>query len=171
MSEQSPTLFDTSKLPDSADTRPVLFLDQTFSSAKLAAILEASKDWRIELHSKYFPSDEKDHNWIPVVAARGWLILSCDKRIKSWRADDGVNRRAAVESAAKMFFMGRGGRPLADYAYDIGSARVAILRMAKKNRGPFFAKIHRHGHVEMFFLEKRKQTSRDKTRARDGNVV
>lgn len=36
---------------------------------------------------------------------------------------------------------------------------------------PRIATIHRHGHAEMFFLEKQAQTSRDKTRARYGNVV
>lgn len=86
-------------------------------------------------HDKHFPKDEKDHVWIPVVAARGWLIISCDKRIKSWRAEGGLGRAAAVESRAKMFFMGRGGRSLPDYAYDIGHARHKILRLAKKHRG------------------------------------
>jgi hypothetical protein len=145
-------------------------LDQTFSSQKLAAALSVAKEWRIELHSKHFPSDEKDHNWIPVAAARGWLILSCDKRIKQWRSEGGVNRKAAVESGAKIFFLGRGGRPLADYAYDIGTARHQILRLAKNNKGPLFAKIHRFGKVETFYLEKQR-TQRERTRAKYGDVV
>jgi hypothetical protein len=70
MNEQSPTLFDTSKPPE-PDPRPVLFLDQTFSSQKLAALLRAAPEWRIELHGDHFDSDEKDHVWISVVAQRG----------------------------------------------------------------------------------------------------
>jgi len=169
MNEQSPTLFDTSKPPE-PDPRPVLFLDQTFSSQKLAALLRAAPEWRIELHGDHFDSDEKDHVWISVVAQRGWLILSCDKRIKKWQTEGGLARRAAVESRAKIFFCGRGGRPLADYGYDVGHARHQMLRLVKQNRGPLFARVMRGGKVQTFFLE-RPKTKRDRTRAKYGDVI
>jgi PIN like domain len=158
---------DTSQPPSEP---AVLLLDQTFSSVKLAAILSAAPEWTIELHGKHFKGDAKDHEWVPVAASRGWLILSCDKRIRKWRTENGLARRAAIESAAKVFFLARGSRPFAEYGYIVGRARNSILRLAKKNRGgPLFARILSNGTVEALYMDN--LTKRDKTRQKFGNVI
>src|SRR2546427_4868502 len=100
--EPSNTLFDISKPPPpEEDRRPVVVLDQTFSSAKIAGHLRAFQEWRVELHGSHFASNCPDHVWIPDCAKRGWIVLSCDKAIRrSPKVCDAVER-----SKAKVFFM------------------------------------------------------------------
>jgi hypothetical protein len=146
--EPSNTLFDISRLPPPEDRRPVIVLDQTFSSAKIAGFLSSFGEWRVELHGKHFASNCPDHVWIPECAKRGWIILSCDKAIRR-----SPQVCAAVEAShAQVFFMGRGGRRGEDYMAIIGTARHRILRIAKNNAGPFFARIHQTAVVELVGL-------------------
>ena len=37
--------------------------------------------YRIELHDAHFPQDTTDTAWIRQVAARGWVVLTCDRQI------------------------------------------------------------------------------------------
>lgn len=168
---------DLSKTPSTslppevpADDRPVLVLDQTFSSPKLKAILEAAPDWRVVLHKDHFPPDAKDHEWIPECGRRGWLILSCDKRMRTWTAEDGLARRAAMESRAKIFFCTSGGRPLSDYGYCVGNARKKILNLARKSHGPLFAKIRNDGTLIELERDKKTETKRQRTMRKYGKV-
>lgn len=142
--EQSKTLFDTSK-PPPEDRRPVILLDQTFSSANIAAHLRVFPEWRVELHGEHFTANMPDDEWIPECGRRGWLVLSCDKEIR--RSPEVV--AAVQKSKAKVFFMGKGGRRGEDYMSIIGTARHRILRTAKQNAGPFFARVTRNAEVEV----------------------
>jgi hypothetical protein len=157
--EPSKTLFDISKpQPPEEDRRPVIVLDQTFSSVKIATHLQAFNDWRVELHGSHYAQNCPDHIWIPDAARRGWIVLSCDKAIRrSPELCEAVER-----SKAKVFFMGKGGRRGEDYMSVIGVARHRILRMAKQNAGPFFARIHQTAHVELVGLAS-DETAKHKT--------
>jgi hypothetical protein len=170
VTDTEPSLFDPEQDQTIEQPWTRLLLDQTFSSPKLAAILEASPGWKIELHGKHFAGNAHDHEWVPQVAARKWIILSCDKKIHKWRTENGLARRAAIESCAKVFFLAKGSRPLAEYGYAVGLARVRILSLAKKNAGaPLFCRIHADGRVETLFLDA--LTTRDKTRQKYGKVI
>lgn len=167
MSKRSTTRSDTSP-PPKAESRPTLLLDQTFSTANFAGML-AGEDWIIELHKNHFKGDAPDHEWIPVCAQRGWMILSCDKRIHRWHTEAGLARRAAIGSCAKVFFLARGSRPLPDYAKAVLAAKRKIFRLAKQNRGGYlFARIHADGRVEALFQDN--LTAREKTQQKFGRI-
>jgi len=157
-SGQSNTLFDISE-PPPEDRRPVIVLDQTFSSARIAEFLRSfAAEWRVELHGDHFKSNCPDDVWIPECAKKGWIVLSCDKAIRrSPKLCEAVER-----SRAKVFFMGKGGRRGEDYMAVIGTARHRILRMAKNNAGPFFARIHFTAKVELVGQEDG-ESKKDKT--------
>ena len=157
MNEPSKTLFDTSKPPDGP--RPIILLDQTFSSARIAAFLRTSSDWQVVLHGDHFSDPSMpDHEWIADCGRRGWLSISCDKAIRR----SPLVVEAVKRTRAKVFFMTSGGLRAEDYMAILGVARPRILRLAKKNAGPFFARIHRSGKVERVgFAEG--ETARQKT--------
>lgn len=155
--EQSNTLFNTSQTPQ-PDSRPVIVLDMTFSSAKLGEFLSKFPEWRVELLGKHFAHNCPDHVWIPDVAKRGWIIISADKAIR--RSPEVCD--AVQASHAKVFFMGRGGHRGEDYMAILGAARHRILRIAKNNAGPFFARIHQTTEVELVGLADN-ETKADRT--------
>lgn len=146
--DPSTTLFDTST-PLLEERRPTILLDQTFASVKIADFLRKFTDWRVELHGKHFASNCPDHIWIPKCAEKGWIIISCDKDIR---------RRPAIceavkTSGAQLFYLGRGGRQLQDYQSTIFAVKHKILRLAKKHKGPFFARITQDANVTIVGLE------------------
>jgi hypothetical protein len=163
MSASSAKQSDTS----SRSARPVLLLDQTFSSPKLALAI-ACDEWDIELHGSHFPGDAKDHEWIPVCGANGWVVVSCDKQQRSWRADGGLPRQAIIESKARVLFLGSGSRPFIEYANALNKGKQSILRHLHQNRvGPLMMRIHNDGRVERLGVDPG-ESSRDRTRRKFG---
>jgi len=163
MSTSSATRSATS----SRSHQPVLLLDQTFSSPKLATAI-ACEEWDVQLHGAHFASDAQDHEWIPVCGANKWVIVSCDKQQRAWRADGGLPRRAIITSKARVLFLGSGSRPFMEYAKALNKAKLAILRLLNQNRvGPLMVRIHNDGHVERLFVNP-SETARDRTRRKFG---
>lgn len=117
------------------------------SAPVLAAVLRAA-GWTVELHKENFPErpDIPDHEWIPIIAARGYSIISSDKSMKGWRAEGGLVRPAIERSHAKVFFLRGEGLQLPDQAHAVGVARVALCRCVKKHAGTYLiARIHSVG--------------------------
>lgn len=163
MSTSSATRSATS----SRSARPVLLLDQTFSSPKLALAI-ACEEWDIELHGSHFPGDAQDHEWIPVCGAKRWVIVSCDKQQRSWRADGELPRQAIITSKARVLFLGSGSRPFLDYANALNKGTLAILRLLNQNRvGPLMMRIHNDGRVERLEGDSA-ESARDRTRRKYG---
>jgi hypothetical protein len=158
MNGSSSTLFDTLP-PPPEDDRPVVFLDRTFSSAKIAAHLRSFKEWRVELHGSWFVGDCADPVWIRECTKRGWILLSCDKEIR--RSPE--IRDAVEKCGAKLFYLNAKKKRAEDYMSILSTARHRILRIAKQNKGPFYAIIHATSEVRLVGLEPT-QTSRERTR-------
>jgi hypothetical protein len=144
MNESSPTLFDTSP-PQPEDNRPVVFIDRTLTSAKLAAHLNAFREWRIELHHSWFQGNCPDPVWIRDCAKKGWILLSGDKEIR--RSPENVE--AVRQSKAQLFYYNPKNKRVEDYMGILATARHRILRLAKNNRGPFFASIDASANVRL----------------------
>ena len=130
-----------------SDRRPTLFLDATNSSPELSNVLEAS-GWSVEHHRHHFKDqpDIADHEWIEIIAPKGWVIISCDKNMRSWRTERGKVRPVIERTRAKVFFLSSGGRTMAEYGHAIGLVGKDICRIVKQNaRVHSFATIHTRG--------------------------
>ena len=115
-----------------------LFLDCTHQS-NIAIKLLRALGCSIERHKTHFLPDAPDDEWIPVCAARNWIIISGDKGIIA----DGINRAAVQESKAKVFILADTEAKGADWAAAIALAARKILWLASKNDGPFYCKVAR----------------------------
>lgn len=59
---------------------PVFFIDRDTGGRLLAEALRPH-GYHVELHDAHFPQDTGDTDWIRQVAARGWIVLTCDRNI------------------------------------------------------------------------------------------
>jgi len=74
------------------------------------------------------------------------VIISCDKNMRSWRAELGKVRPVIERTRAKVFFLSSGGRTMEEYAHAIGLVGKDICRIVKQNaRVHSFATIHTRG--------------------------
>lgn len=65
---------------------PVFFIDHCLGTEKVAQRLRsAGVDARV-LVDEGFSADSEDVDWLPVIAAKGWAILTKDKRIRRLRS-------------------------------------------------------------------------------------
>ena len=109
MSEQPS---DTSTQPPPRDERPTLLLDENLSSADIAAFLRPIKAWQIELHTDYLARSLPDPDVIRECGARGWVLVSCDDRIR--RVPE--NKAAIIRHRVPAFMFGKGNYQGVEYA-------------------------------------------------------
>jgi hypothetical protein len=114
------------------------------STTGLSGPLRAD-NWTVELHKDVFVNEgeKPDHEWIPIVTGRGLVVISSDKNMGTWRAEQGRVREAIERCCAKVFFL-RGAPD--EQVKAIRAARNAIARHVKRCAGTFLiARIHGPG--------------------------
>jgi PIN like domain len=124
---------------------PVFFIDHCLGTEKVAKRLrQAGVDARV-LVDEGFAEDSDDVEWLPVVAAKGWAVLTKDKRIRR-RA---IEREAINESSAGAFILaasGLGGDAIADA---LARALPRMIRIWNTRARPFIAMVNAHGVVTL----------------------
>lgn|GEM_PF-1471602 len=92
----------------------------------------------IHLHQDHFAPDAADVDWMPVVARRGWPIISPDLRISR----DWLEVSAVMTSGAAMFCLSGGERTAEQKARNFMRCLPAILRILETTARPFIAKVY-----------------------------
>ncbi len=69
---------DTKRSP--APPSPVYFVDRSLGRGPVAEAIRRA-GFEVELMDDHFAQDADDADWIPVVADRGWVIVTRDRRI------------------------------------------------------------------------------------------
>ena len=98
----------------------------------------------VHLHDDHFEPDAEDEEWAPIVAERGWIALSRDRRIT----------RTALEYDAVMFAGGRlfvltGGSMKTDLlAQSFLNTLPRVIEFVEAHAAPFIATIDRPSPVE-----------------------
>jgi len=129
----------TPKLPD----QPVIFVDEALGRHVIADALRAAGA-RVEVHADHFMSGERDEIWLAEVAARDWIVLSKDLRIR-YR---GLALRAIERSLARVFVLKRSEDLTGpEMAAIFVRALPAIYRKAGDPFPPFIAKVGKDGNV------------------------
>jgi hypothetical protein len=79
---------------------PVLFIDRCLGSKIVPEVLrDAGIDIRI--HDELFDQNELDNNWLPIVGAKGWAVLTEDRHIRT-RAPE---IKALIEANTHVFIL------------------------------------------------------------------
>lgn len=114
-------------------------------SSDLSAPLQNAQ-WSVVLHKGTFEGERADHEWIPIVTEGGHAIITSDKKMMTWRAEDGKVRQAIERCGAKVFFLRGVGLTPAEQALAINEARKSLCRHVKRCAGTFLiARIHSVG--------------------------
>ena len=120
------------------------FLDRCLGKKILASVLRAAT-LKIEVHDDHFPPDAKDEDWLQIVGARGWIVLTSDRRIR-YR----VLELAALKASGVRAFTFRSGNLTAQKMGEIFlKALQRISTLLNNNAGPFVASILRDGSVRV----------------------
>jgi predicted nuclease of predicted toxin-antitoxin system len=120
------------------------FLDRCLGKKILASVLRAAT-LKIEVHDDHFPPDAKDEDWLQIVGARGWIVLTSDRRIR-YRV---LELAALKASGVRAFTFCSGNLTAQEMGEIFLKALQRISTLLNNNAGPFVASILRDGSVRV----------------------
>jgi len=123
----------------------VVFLDENHcrNPHLLKALLDA--DVAFEKHLDHFEAGLEDTKWLPVIAARGWCLLTADARIRH----NELERRAVRENKLKMFYFSRNNIAGSQMGEALARALPRMQMLVASQHPPFAASITRSGDVNL----------------------
>ena len=128
---------------------PVFFIDRSLSKNTFARSF-ATAGVKCELHDNHFPPDTPDTVWIRAVAARGWVILTVDKRIRY----NPPEKKAFLTAKAYAFMLATRHPLKAVEMADIYLRSVETMTEAlRKHTAPMIFKVYQDGRVELWLSD------------------
>lgn len=112
------------------------FTDRDLGKRFPAILLEAGI--LVEQHCDHFAANARDDEWLPAVGAKGWIVLTHDKRIRYK-----VNECAAVMAHDVGMLVIIGAAPYPDLAHSFVATYPRIEAFLDTVRRPFIAKVYR----------------------------
>ena len=122
---------------------PVFFIDHCLGTEKVAERLRQQGVEVRVMTEEGFPEAAEDVDWLPIVASRGWAILTKDKRIRRRT----IERDAIVASGAGTFILVAGGIGGDAVAEAFARALPAMIRIWQTRSRPFIATVTAQGRV------------------------
>ena len=123
----------------------IFFLDRALGKNKVANALRNAGE-TVEIHDDHFPKNAFDNDWIPIVAKKGWVILTADLKIRYRK----LEMLAVEHSKAKLFVLVSGNLSGDEMASAFVKAIKSIKRIAANQKGPFIAKVYKNGSVKLW---------------------
>lgn len=120
-------------------SRPTFYVDRCLGKAVANALRAAGAN--VEVHDDHFAQAALDEDWIPQVAARGWVILTKDKNIRR-RAEE---REAVLLSSARVITLSSGNMRGEEMAALFVSCLAEMEDLAVKQPPPFVAVLSPRG--------------------------
>jgi len=127
----------------SEDTKIVFFIDRSLGKTHVVNALRNIGEL-VEIHDDHFNQATPDTNWLPVVASKGWIILTADKKIAHRR----LEMIAVQNSGACMFVLVSGNLSGSEMAAIFVQAVPSMKHFIAKTSAPFMAKVHKDGKVK-----------------------
>jgi hypothetical protein len=121
---------------------PTFFIDCCLGSVDVAAALK-SAGAVVEIHLDHFPQDAKDVDWLPVVGAKKWIVLTKDKAIRRRE----VEIDALIAAGVGAFFLTSGQSTGKENAKSFVAALPKMLKIVAKRTRPFVATISEGGNL------------------------
>jgi hypothetical protein len=163
----SEKLSDTLALP-LRDSVPTLLLDENLSSKSIAEFLKRlHRVWMIELCTDHLPRGTGDPDVIKLCADKGWVLVSCDDRIRYVPE----NKAAVIKHKVKAFMFNKGHLQGVEYAAALIVGRGQILKQIESSAGYLLSRVTPSGEVSIIEPQPAKvTTSRGRTEAKYGKV-
>lgn len=120
----------------------VFFIDRSVGKHSVAGPLR-SAGLQVEIHDDHFPPDAKDQDWLPIVGKRGWIVITCDARIRYRR----LELTAALNAGVGMFVIVSKNLTGPQIADILLASSKRIRRFILHNPKPFVARIYRDGTI------------------------
>jgi hypothetical protein len=127
----------TKRSTTSSPPKPwVFFTDRDLGNAIPDALKAAG--FSVERHDDHFNPNTLDEEWLPAIAAKGWVAFSKNKKIQKV----GYERDAAMRSGLALFFL-IGRMVHADHATNLVATMGRVIHFRNKYDAPFMARIYR----------------------------
>jgi predicted nuclease of predicted toxin-antitoxin system len=114
------------------------FADRNLGSRIFPQIVRQS-GITLHRHTDHFAHDAPDREWLPVVANRGWIILSSDAAIMR----NPLERDAVMGSRAALLVLVGANATAQEIARNFVNTHPRILRFLQKHPSPLIAKVYR----------------------------
>jgi hypothetical protein len=122
-------------------TSITFFIDRSLGG-KLVAQALRDAGANVEIHDQHFPQDTPDVDWLKVVGARGWVVLSKDERIRRNHIE-----RAALQTAnVRAFFLTQQSITGSEMANIFSDALAGMVGRATSQPAPFIYSLSRAGN-------------------------
>ncbi len=121
----------------------VFFVDRALGKIHVPNALRKVGE-AVEIHDDHFSQNALDTDWLPIVAGRGWVVLTADQKIVYRH----LEMLAVEQSLARVFVLVSGNITGKDMARVFVEAINSIKRFVSLNSGPFIAKVYKDGRVE-----------------------
>jgi hypothetical protein len=135
---------DTSTPPEPL----TIYLDENINRGIAEELRAYNREWRVEVHRDHFPHDPQgrdvsipDTEVLKKCGENGWLLISLDDSMR--RVPQNVE--AAVAYRTKVFLFSNGNRKGGEYKAALIVGRFKLLKYARKQDGPFFARLSMDG--------------------------
>ena len=129
------------------DDKPTFFLDKCLGRYDVSDALKALNA-NVELHTDHFAEDAPDHEWLPVVGQRGWVVLTKDRHL--------LNNQLQIVSLLKanthVFVLRAADMTGEDMANAFSAAHHDMLKFIEKYPTPYIAQLTRAGVVSMLVM-------------------
>jgi hypothetical protein len=124
---------------------PVFFLDE--NHCRNRHMIEAIEEhgFVCEKHLDHFDPGTEDTVWLPVIAKRGWSLITTDARIRK----NFLEREAVRVNRVRMFYFSRNQLAGAEMGQALRKALPKMERLIRDHRPPFTASITKGGEVAL----------------------
>jgi predicted nuclease of predicted toxin-antitoxin system len=128
---------------------PTFFVDRSLGRHKVADALRQAGQAAVS-HDTVFPQDTKDPTWLSAVGAKGWVVLTKDKHIRTRR-----NELASLLNAGVAAFVLTSGNITGEQMAAAFTAAIPqMLRLLISTARPFIARVTTAGGVQLIALKK-----------------
>ena len=114
------------------------FFDRTFGKSVPLAL--SLLDLPVELHDAYFAPGTPDHDWLPEVAAKGWIVLTEDRLERNELAT-----RAILDYGVACWIVRTSGRTRRHKAEFLLRYWDHIERIAHREAPPYLVRLDSRG--------------------------
>ena len=106
---------------------------------------------KVEVARNHFPEGARDVDWLPVVGARKWVVLTKDRHIRRRE----LELDALMNARVRAFVLTAGDLTGQDQADVFVKALPKITRICQASRGPLIAAVSAGAGVVLLQLKRR----------------
>ena len=131
------------------------FVDECLGGRLLVDLLSATGA-QVVLSRDHFPAGTRDVDWLPIVGAKEWVVLTKDRHIRRRQLEIDALTNARVRA----FVLTAADLTGAEQAAVFVKALPRIERICRATRGPIIGAIGESGGISMLRLPRRRRLRR-----------